>query len=95
LSIISIIGKPYLPIGSSVDKDNKSLVISPTMLLPQNVSTTKNAYYSTMAVLYNILVNRKNNLEDVNILFTSLCYGYGRRNLYSTNYRRNKRLYKL
>jgi hypothetical protein len=58
LGIISIVGNPYLPIGSSVilDKGNKSLIISPTMLLPQNVSNTKNAYYYTMAILYNILI---------------------------------------
>ena len=80
LGIISIVGKPYLPIGSSiiVDKGNKSLVVSPTMLLPQNVSNTTNAYYATMAVLYNVLVNRNENLEDVDILFTSFCCGYGK-----------------
>jgi len=57
LGIISIVGKPYLPIGSSIilNKGDKALVISPTMLLPQDVSTTKNAYYATMAVLYNSL----------------------------------------
>ena len=80
LSITSIVGKPYLPIGSSIiiDKGSKSLVISPTMLLPQNVSNTKNAYYATMAVLYNILVNGKEKMEDVDILFTSFCCGYGK-----------------
>ena len=80
LGIKSIVGKPYLPIGSSIiiDKYDKSLVISPTMLLPQNVSNTRNAYYATMAVLYNILVNRKEKLEDVDILFTSFCCGYGK-----------------
>lgn len=80
LGVTSIVGKPYLPIGSSIilDKGNKSLVISPTMLLPQNVSTTKNAYYATMAILYNILINKQENLEDVDILFTSLCCGYGK-----------------
>ena len=59
LGITSIVGKPYLPIGSSiiVNKGKKSLIISPTMLLPQNVSNTKNAYYATMAVLYNICIN--------------------------------------
>lgn len=80
LGITSIVGKPYLPIGSSIiiDKDNnKSLVISPTMLLPQNVSTTKNAYYATISVLYNILINKKEKLEDIDILFTSFCCGYG------------------
>jgi len=80
LGITSIVGKPYLPIGSSIiiDKGNKSLVVSPTMLLPQNVSNTKNAYYATMAVLYNILINKKEKIEDVNIIFTSFCCGYGK-----------------
>jgi O-acetyl-ADP-ribose deacetylase (regulator of RNase III) len=80
LGIKSIIGKSYLPIGSSIilNKSNKSLVISPTMLLPQNVSNTKNAYYATMAVLYNILINNKENINDIDIIFTSLCCGYGK-----------------
>ena len=81
LNITSHVGKPYLPIGSSIiiDKEyDKSLVVSPTMLLPQNVSNTKNAYYATMAVLYNVLVNRKEKIEDVDILFTSFCCGYGK-----------------
>lgn len=80
LGFISIVGKNYLPIGSSIiiDEGNKSLVVSPTMLLPQNVSTTQNAYYATMAILYNILVNREEQIENVDILFTSLCCGYGK-----------------
>jgi O-acetyl-ADP-ribose deacetylase (regulator of RNase III) len=80
LGITTIVGRPYLPIGSSIilDRDNKSLVVSPTMLLPQNVSNTNNAYYATIAVLYNVLVNRKENLDDVDIIFTSLCCGYGK-----------------
>lgn len=80
LGITSIVGKPYLPIGSSIiiNKDNKSLIVSPTMLLPQNVSNTKNAYFATMSVLYNILNNRKENLKDVDVIFTSLCCGYGK-----------------
>lgn len=83
LGIVSIVGKPYLPIGSSIivpgkDNNDKLLVVSPTMLLPQNVSKTKNAYYSTMASLYNILINNKHNIDDVDIIFTSLCCGYGK-----------------
>ena len=39
--------------------NNKSLIVSPTMLLPQNVSKTNNAYYATMSILYNLLVNQK------------------------------------
>lgn len=82
LGIISIVGKHYLPIGSSIiiDKDNRSLVVAPTMLLPQNVANTKNAYYATIAVLYNILINKKENYEDVDIIFTSFCCGYGKMN---------------
>jgi O-acetyl-ADP-ribose deacetylase (regulator of RNase III) len=79
IGMTSIVGKPYLPIGSSIilTKGDLSLIVSPTMLLPQNVSTTKNAYYATIAVLYNILINNKENIEDVDIIFTSLCCGYG------------------
>lgn len=80
LGITSIVGKPYLPIGSSIiiDRGATALVVSPTMLLPQNVSNTKDAYYATMAILYNVLINRKEKLEDVDILFTSFCCGYGK-----------------
>ena len=77
----SILGRPYLPIGSSLiinEDEHRSLVVSPTMLLPQDVSTTRNAYYCTMAVLYNILVNRKEDLSTIDILLTSLCCGYGK-----------------
>jgi O-acetyl-ADP-ribose deacetylase (regulator of RNase III) len=80
LNSVSIVGKPYLPIGSSIimDRGLTSLIVAPTMLLPQNVSSTRNAYYATMAVLYNILVNRNENLDDIDIIFTSLCCGYGK-----------------
>ena len=83
LGIKSIVGKPYLPIGSSIivkkhKKDHRSLIVAPTMLLPQNVSMTKNAYYATMAILYNILINCEENLKDIDIIFTSLCCGYGK-----------------
>jgi O-acetyl-ADP-ribose deacetylase (regulator of RNase III) len=80
LGITSIVGKSYLPIGSSIiiDKGNNSLVISPTMLLPQNVSNTKNAYYATMSILYNVLINANQNIADVDIIFTSFCCGYGK-----------------
>jgi O-acetyl-ADP-ribose deacetylase (regulator of RNase III) len=83
LGIVSLVGKPYLPIGSSIiisknTDTHKSLVVAPTMLLPQDVSKTHNAYYATMAVLYNILVNQNQKLEDTDILFTSFCCGYGK-----------------
>jgi O-acetyl-ADP-ribose deacetylase (regulator of RNase III) len=74
------LGRPYLPIGSSLllDKGAKSLVVAPTMLLPQDVRNTQNAYFSTMAVLYNILIYHKQSLDSVDIVFTSVCCGYGK-----------------
>lgn len=80
LNIQNLLGRTYLPIGSSIIVDYnemKSLVVAPTMLLPQNVSKTENAYYATMAVLYNVLVNKKEDINNVDILLTSLCCGYG------------------
>ena len=55
-----------------------SLVSAPTMLTPQDVSTTQNAYYATMSVLHNILINNAQNINDVDIIFTSMCCGYGK-----------------
>jgi O-acetyl-ADP-ribose deacetylase (regulator of RNase III) len=81
LNITTLLGRNYLPIGSSIiieNGTNKSLVVAPTMLLPQNVSQTNNAYYCTMAVLYNILINKKETLDDIDIIFTSFCCGYGK-----------------
>jgi hypothetical protein len=59
--------------GSSIilHKGNKSLIISPTMLLPQNVSNTKNVYYDIIVVLYNILINTKEDIKAIDIIFTS------------------------
>ena len=82
IGIQSKVGKYYLPIGSSIiiddDVNNRGLIVSPTMLLPQNVSQTNNAYYSTMSILYNLLVNKGENIGEVDIIFTSLCCGYGK-----------------
>ncbi len=81
LGIKSNLGRYYLPIGSSIimePENGKGLVVAPTMLLPQDVSSTKNAYYATMAVMYNLLVNKKEDLSNIDIVFTSLCCGYGK-----------------
>lgn len=82
LNILSLVEKPYLPIGSSIilkRTHNSSLVVAPTVLLPQDVSKTNNAYYATQAVLYNILLNQQGvSLDDVDILLTSFCCGYGK-----------------
>jgi O-acetyl-ADP-ribose deacetylase (regulator of RNase III) len=75
IGIKNLLGRYYLPIGSSIIL-NEGLIVAPTMLLPQNISTTNNAYYATMAILYNI--SRKENLNQIDILMTSLCCGYGK-----------------
>lgn len=80
LNIKNLMDRYYLPIGSSIiiDKGEKCLIVAPTMLLPQDVSKTKNAYYATMSILYNIFINKKENSNNVDILFTSLCCGFGK-----------------
>lgn len=80
IGLTTFMERYYLPIGSSIIIERtpqKSLVVSPTMLLPQDVSATKNAYYATMATLYNILKNKGEDIEEVDILLTSFCCGYG------------------
>lgn len=77
----NLIGRKYLPIGSSliIDYDEvRSLIVAPTMLLPQNVSNTHNVYYSTMAIMYNLILNRGEDISNTDIIFTSLCCGYGK-----------------
>jgi O-acetyl-ADP-ribose deacetylase (regulator of RNase III) len=77
----TLLGRKYLPIGSSMIvpyNNDKVLIVSPTMLLPQDVSSTENAYYATMAILYNILILNRESLSEIDILFTSLCCGYGK-----------------
>jgi len=81
LKITNLLGRYYLPIGSSIIFDFnefKSLIVAPTMLLPQDVSKTRNAYYATIAVLYNILINKNENINEIDIIFTSFCCGYGK-----------------
>jgi len=74
------LGRKYLPIGSSICFDfeeHKKLIVAPTMLLPQKVPRTRNAYWAARAVFYNIFVLQGKNLEDVDVLMTSFCCGYG------------------
>jgi hypothetical protein len=40
-------------------------------------SKTNNAYYATLAIIYNILINMKEDINNIDIIFTSLCCGYG------------------
>lgn len=79
-------GREYLPVGSSIivqHSVSKYLVSAPTMLLPQDVSNTKNSYYASMAVFYNVIINNKNLIKNKNveIIFTSMCCGCGKMNV--------------
>jgi O-acetyl-ADP-ribose deacetylase (regulator of RNase III) len=80
LGIENLLGRNYLPIGSSLilEKGMKCLIVAPTMLLPQNITGTDNVYWATRAILYNILVNRKESLDSVDIVMTSMGCGYGK-----------------
>lgn len=77
----NLLGRKYLPIGSSIiiDHDNKkSLIVSPTMLLPQNISLTQNVFYSTVATLYNLTKIYGASIDDVDVIMTSSGCGYGK-----------------
>ena len=77
----NLLGRKYLPIGSYIilDSDDplKKLVVSPTMLLPQDVSNTNNAYYSALFALEGITTYDKDD-SKYDIILTSLCCGYGK-----------------
>ncbi len=79
---INLLGRYYLPIGSSIinetNKINNFMVSCPTMLLPQDVSNTSNCYFATIAALYNIYINCKYNDDDIEIILTSMCCGWGK-----------------
>jgi O-acetyl-ADP-ribose deacetylase (regulator of RNase III) len=50
----SLLGRKYLPVGSAIlnkISNDCYLISAPTMLLPQNISQTNNAYYSMKAIL--------------------------------------------
>ena len=84
---VKVFGKPnrinreYLPIGSSIIVDHDetvSLVVAPTMLLPQDITGTNNVYWAVRSCLYNVLVNNKKKLDDVDIILTSTGCGFGK-----------------
>jgi len=76
----SKLGRRYIPIGSAfivpADDSNKNFMISaPTMLLPQNVEGTNNAYFAMVAVLNVIHTYQPAHFSD--IVIPGLCTGYG------------------
>lgn len=78
---INLLGRKYLPIGSSIIIDydqQKSLIVAPTMLLPQNVSSTHNVFYATMALMYNLTNIYGASIDDIDVIMTSFGCGYGK-----------------
>ncbi len=74
---LSLVGKPYLPIGSGVmieaERDH-FLIAVPTMLMPQAVSSTRNAYHATLAAL--ILAETQPDVKDT--VISAACCGWGK-----------------
>jgi len=75
------IDRKYLPIGSSIiiDWDEKtSLVVAPTMLLPQDINGTENVYWAVKSCLFNVLKNRGQKIDQIDIILTSAGCGFGK-----------------
>ena len=74
--LLSKLGRPWLPIGETLTiplKNNNYMICSPTMMMPQNVRNTQNAYYATKAAL---LAAKQNNVEQ--LIIPGMCTGYGK-----------------
>lgn len=84
LGILSGLGRNYLPVGSAIivgahhTVSTTKLISAPTMFLPHNVATTKNAYHAFMAVLG---VFTKSAVETLTLVCPALCTGVGRMNV--------------
>lgn len=67
----------YLPVGAAMmytTEYGKHLISAPTMLLPQNVASTQNAYHAFKLVLE--LMDKNPNVQSV--VVPGMCTGYGR-----------------
>lgn len=72
----SLVNKSYLPIGDAImisPKKNKYLIAAPTMLMPQPVQFTRNAYYATLAG-----ISLCKTLPDITIVIPAMCCGWGK-----------------
>ena len=75
IGMVTNLGRPYLRIGSAllIPYEKSALICAPTMFLPHDVSTTRNAYHSFLATL---ILFHKHNYGT--LVVTSLCCGYGK-----------------
>lgn len=74
---LSTVGKPYWPIGSSIMTEAKQdhfLIASPTMLMPQPVKDTRNAYNATLAALNLASIEKRVD----SIIIPAMCCGWGK-----------------
>ena len=80
LGFKTLLGRPYLPIGSAFcvpvgsAEQATGLICAPTMFLPHNVARTQNAYHSFFAAL--ALFKKMEGRYDT-LVATSHCCGYG------------------
>ena len=77
------LGRFYLPVGSAVVVSvgaGYSLVSAPTMFLPHDVSTTRNAYHAMMAALMAFKKQESTTSPYKHLVCSGLCCGYGRMN---------------
>lgn len=80
LGMQTFLGRYYLPVGSAVivqTAPETYLISAPTMFLPHDVSSTKNAYYAMMASLamYHKFFG---NDHAYTLVVPMLCTGYGK-----------------
>lgn len=79
--------RPYLPVGSAqivqpTDSTgrNRIVITAPTMFLPQDVSTTENAYLAMRAVMISVHFYRRHHSQQgiETLVIPPLCCGYGK-----------------
>jgi len=93
LGLTTDLGRPYLPVGSAVVVKHPEhpnfvdsvpspfpktfLIAAPTMFLPHDVSSTRNAYHAFSAVS-NVFASCSDIPSDAILVCPDLCCGYGR-----------------
>lgn len=80
------LGRPYLPIGKAIITKtdiftprggNSYIISSPIMLILQDVSKTRNAFTSTVAIIKVLQENKDLFGDDDELVMVPLCCGYG------------------
>ena len=73
-------GNFYLPVGSAfivqTDVNNNYLIVTPTMLMPENVKNTRNSYFAMLAILH-VLAGQNFFGSNDEVIIPGLCTGVG------------------